>query len=73
MRGWNRTRGTLLGAGYFLRTLTERQGLKVGSPYEIAFRLGWIGEPQIAERARLFEKNECGRYLADVAAEHLAK
>ena len=38
------THGSLLDAGNFVRTLTERQGLQVGSPDEVAYQLGWISE-----------------------------
>lgn len=41
----------------FVRTLTERQGLQVGSPDEIAYRQGSITAAQLKERARLFEKS----------------
>ena len=36
------TYSSLLDAGNFVRTLTERQGLQVGSPYELAQKFGWI-------------------------------
>ncbi len=61
------THGSLLDAGNFVRTLQKRQGLQVGSPDEIAFRQGWIGPDALAERARLFEKNEYGNYLSGLA------
>lgn len=57
------THASLLDAGNFVRTLTERQGLQVGSPDEIAFRLGWIDKHELAARADLFRKNEYGSYL----------
>lgn len=57
------THGSLLDAGNFVRTLTERQGLQVGSPDEIAFRAGWIDKEQFAARADLFRKSEYGKYL----------
>ncbi|MFM7443582.1 MAG: glucose-1-phosphate thymidylyltransferase RfbA [Tabrizicola sp.] len=57
------THSSLLDAGNFVRTLTERQGLQVGSPDEIAFRSGWIDEAQMRDRASLFKKNEYGKYL----------
>lgn len=57
------THANLLDAGNFVRTLTERQGLQIGSPDEIAFHAGWIGQDQIAERADLFRKNRYGNYL----------
>lgn len=57
------THGSLLDAGNFVRTLTERQGLQVGSPDEIAYRAGWIDHEQLALRAEAFRKNEYGAYL----------
>lgn len=58
------THASLLDAGNFVRTLTERQGQQVGSPEEIAFHQGWITPEQLAERARLFGKTAYGKYLA---------
>jgi glucose-1-phosphate thymidylyltransferase len=63
------THASLLDAGNFVRTLEERQGLLTGSPDEIAFRQGWIDQAALAERARLFGKNDYGRALAALAAE----
>jgi glucose-1-phosphate thymidylyltransferase len=57
------THGSLLDAGNFVRTLTERQGQQVGSPDEIAFRAGWISRADLMKRAALFHKNSYGRYL----------
>lgn len=57
------THASLLDASNFVRTLTERQGLQVGSPDEIAFKMGWISKLQIIERAAVFEKNKYGQYL----------
>ena len=36
------THASLLDASNFVRTLTERQGLQVGSPDEVAYKLKWI-------------------------------
>jgi glucose-1-phosphate thymidylyltransferase len=60
------THASLLDAGNFVRTLTERQGLQVGSPDEIAFRAGWIDAAQLAARAEQFRKNAYGAYLLSV-------
>lgn len=57
------THGSLLDAGNFVRTLTQRQGQQVGSPDEVAFYMGFITRAQLEERASLFEKNEYGLYL----------
>jgi len=58
------THGSLLDAGNFVRTLTERQGLQTGCLEEIAFKNGWISEKALAERAEMFTKNDYGSYLA---------
>ena len=63
------THGSLLDAGNFVRTLEQRQGLQVGCPDEIAFRMGWIGRDALAARAKLFQKNAYGHYLAGVLKE----
>lgn len=63
------THGSLLDAGNFVRTLTDRQGLQVGSPDEIAWRAGFITADQLAARAEVFKKNDYGRYLARMLAE----
>ena len=60
------THGSLLDAGNFVRTLTERQGLQVGSPDEIAFQLGWIDHDGLRARAQKFKKNSYGKYLEDL-------
>ncbi len=57
------THASLLDASNFVRTLTERQGLQIGSPDEIAYQLKWITKQQLLERARVFEKNKYGQYL----------
>ena len=57
------THGSLLDAGNFVRTLSERQGLQVGSPEEIAFSKGWITDETLRARATSFAKNSYGQYL----------
>ncbi|WP_298864794.1 glucose-1-phosphate thymidylyltransferase RfbA [uncultured Sulfitobacter sp.] len=57
------THGSLLDAGNFVRTLSERQGLQVGCPEEIAYGHGWITADALRARAALFAKNSYGDYL----------
>ncbi|WP_420861693.1 glucose-1-phosphate thymidylyltransferase RfbA [Algirhabdus cladophorae] len=64
------THASLLDAGNFVRTLTERQGQQVGSPEEIAYASGWINDAQLAERAKLYGKNAYGAYLANLPAQY---
>ena len=57
------THGSLLDAGNFVRTLTNRQGLQTGSLEEIAFESGWITRDDLLKRAEMFSKNDYGAYL----------
>ena len=57
------THASLLDAGNFVRTLSERQGQQVGCPEEIAWEQGWIDAAQLAARAELFGKTQYGAYL----------
>ncbi|NIZ10443.1 glucose-1-phosphate thymidylyltransferase RfbA [Pseudooceanicola sp. HF7] len=60
------THASLLDAGNFVRTLSERQGQQIGSPDEIAHANGWIDDGALLERAGLFGKNGYGLYLRDL-------
>jgi len=64
------THGSLLDAGNFVRTLQARQGLQVGCPEEIAFQKGWIDAGMLAARARVFARNDYGRYLLRLLAQN---
>lgn len=63
------THASLLDASNFVRTLTARQGLQVGSPDEIAYQMKWITNEQLRERAATFGKNKYGQYLMKVGTE----
>jgi glucose-1-phosphate thymidylyltransferase len=63
------THESLLDAGNFVRTLEHRQGLQVGCPDEIAYRARWIDRDQLKARAKIFHKNDYGKYLLSVAQE----
>ena len=62
------THASLLDASNFVKTMTERQGLQVGSPDEVAFHQRWISRYELLRRAKIFDKNYYGKYL-----EHLAQ
>lgn len=61
------THESLLEAADFIRTIEDRQNLKVGCPEEIAFLNGWIDADQLRELARPYLKTQYGRYLARIA------
>ena len=60
------THDSLLDAGNFVRTLTDHQGLDVGSPDELAFEMGWIGDVKI----KSFKGND---FLAQPTKSNLSK
>lgn len=62
------THASLLDASNFVRTLTERQGLQVGSPDEVAYQLKWITKDTLLERAQSFSKNKYGQYLWELGS-----
>ncbi|QCO57575.1 glucose-1-phosphate thymidylyltransferase RfbA (plasmid) [Pseudorhodobacter turbinis] len=63
------THASLLDAGNFVRTLSERQGMQVGSPDEIAYSHGWISAKQLSDRGAAFGKNQYGQHLKSLAKE----
>ena len=50
-------------ASNFVRTIEARQGAKIGCPEEVAWRLGWLSDDELAERASLLTKSGYGDYL----------
>jgi glucose-1-phosphate thymidylyltransferase len=61
------TPDSLLQAATFVQTIQTRQGNLVGSPEEIAFRMGYIDADMLRERAKLIGKTELGRILSEIA------
>ncbi|EPK8021199.1 glucose-1-phosphate thymidylyltransferase RfbA [Providencia rettgeri] len=57
------THQSLIDAGNFIQTLEERQGLKVASPEEIAYRKGFITADDVKKLAKSLSKNSYGQYL----------
>ncbi|MGB6209166.1 glucose-1-phosphate thymidylyltransferase RfbA [Mycobacterium sp.] len=56
----------LLDASDYVRTLERRQGLKVGVPEEVAWRMGFIDDDQLAQRAHALVKSGYGSYLLEL-------
>jgi glucose-1-phosphate thymidylyltransferase len=50
-----------------VRTLEQRQGLRIGCLEEVAFRQGWIDRAQLAALGRTQAKSEYGQYLSLLA------
>jgi len=61
---------SLLDAANFIRVLEERQGLKIASPEEIAWRQGFIDDQQLRKLAAPLEKSGYGQYLLKILDGH---
>jgi len=60
------THDSMMEAAHFIQTLEKRQGLKVGCPEEIAWRMGWIDDQQLRQLAAPLAKSGYGKYLMDI-------
>ncbi|MFE7743695.1 glucose-1-phosphate thymidylyltransferase RfbA [Nocardia sp. NPDC057455] len=57
---------SLLDAANYVRTIEERQGLKIGVPEEVAWRMGFIDDEQLCRLAEPMVRSGYGRYLLDL-------
>lgn len=60
------THQSLLDAGQFIRVVEQRQSLKIACPEEIAWRMGFIDDAQLARLAASLENSGYGRYLLQI-------
>lgn len=60
------TFNSLMQAGQFVQVIEERQGMKIGCIEEIAYRMGYINEIQLASIAQPLLKSGYGQYLLDL-------
>jgi glucose-1-phosphate thymidylyltransferase len=59
---------SLSDATEYVRVIEKRQGLKIGCPEEIAYRMGYITREQLLQLAEGLKKSGYGEYLHKVAA-----
>ncbi len=57
---------SLADASSFIRTVQARQGLSIGSPEEIGWRMGWITDEKLEEMAQPLIKSGHGQYLLNL-------
>ena len=60
------TFNSLMQASQFVQVIEERQGLKIGSIEEAAFRMGYISANQLEQIAQPLLKSGYGRHLLDI-------
>jgi glucose-1-phosphate thymidylyltransferase len=58
---------SLSDATEYVRVIEKRQGLKIGCPEEIAYRMGFITKAQLEEQAEKLKKSGYGEYLKRIA------
>ena len=63
------THDSLVQATHFVQTVEQRQGLKIASPEEVAFRMGYIDHARLLTLADRLGKSEYGTYLRTIADE----
>ncbi len=63
------THESLHQASSFVQAIQDRQGVKVSSLEEIAFRMGYISDAQLEGLAKDMLKNSYGQYLMEVVRE----
>lgn len=62
------THEALLAASNFVAVVEARQGLKIGSPEETAYRMGYIDESALASMAKKMGSSSYGEYLSSLIA-----
>ncbi|WP_447912464.1 glucose-1-phosphate thymidylyltransferase RfbA [Microbacterium phyllosphaerae] len=57
----------------FVRTVQKRQGLSIGAPEEVAWRMGFLTDDELRARAEPLVKSGYGRYLLDIVERGLIR
>jgi glucose-1-phosphate thymidylyltransferase len=57
------THESLMDASRYVEVIEKRQGMKISSPEEVAWRMGFIDHEQLSELAAGLEKSGYGKYL----------
>ncbi|MGP9693341.1 glucose-1-phosphate thymidylyltransferase RfbA [Brachybacterium sp. AOP25-B2-12] len=63
----------LAAAGDFIRTVQKRQGLSIGAPEEVAWRMGFLSDDELRARAEPLVKSGYGTYLLDALERETAE
>ena len=63
------THDSLVEATNYVQAVENRQGLKIGCPEEICWRMGYIDDEGLSELAQPLAKMQYGRYLQEILRE----
>jgi glucose-1-phosphate thymidylyltransferase len=63
------TKDGLVEAGEFIRVIEKRQGLKIGCPEEVAFRMAYINRNQLCSIADPISGTSYGKYLQGIGTD----
>ena len=67
------THESLLAAAHFVQVVEQRQGLKVACPEEVAWRMNFIDDEQLARLAEPLAKSGYGQYLMELLERRIAQ
>jgi len=67
------THDSLLTASQFIQTIETRQGLKIGCPEEVAYRMGFIDIEALSAIATQYGKSSYGDYLRSLAEDESSR
>jgi len=67
------THASLLDAALFTRIIEDRQGLKICCPEEVAWRMGYIDDAQLARLAEPLRQSGYGEYLLSLPRDGLRR
>jgi glucose-1-phosphate thymidylyltransferase len=63
------THNSLLDAGNFIKTIEDRQGLKIACPEEVAYRMSFIDAEKVCRIAKPLKKSGYGQYLLELVGD----
>ena len=58
-------------ASSYIRSLEKRQGLKIGCPEEVAWRMGFINDDELKKLSESLLKSGYGNYLKSILQEEM--
>jgi glucose-1-phosphate thymidylyltransferase len=64
------THESLMDAARYVEVIERRQGMKIGCPEEVAWRMGFIDDAMLAHRAAGLKKSGYGEYLLSLLKTH---